>query len=158
MTMAMTTTPEIFSYLNFLLAFCPTDPSEKDLMRDLRQDRHRSRQAASTCKTLAPDMRKALQDGIDDGVKEFEFFKRTELDTRKVGTPALFGTREHLENNYLYRYAAAQARHLRQLGRGGDLSRLLRSTARRAARCGGQALCAHASPRTRCRRPTPSGR
>ena len=35
-------------------------------------------------------------------------FKRTELDTRKVGTPELFGTREHLKNNYLYRYAAAK--------------------------------------------------
>ena len=107
MTMAMTTTPEIFSYLNFLLAFCPTDPSEKDLMRSFAKIGIVAGKVFDL-KALAPDMRKALQDGIDDGVKEFEFFKRTELDTRKVGTPALFGTREHLKNNYLYRYAAAK--------------------------------------------------
>lgn len=106
-TMAMTTTPEIFSYLNFLLTYCPTEPSEKDLMRDFGKIGIGPGKLLNV-KTMAPDMRKALQDGIDDGVKEFEFFKRTELDTRKVGTPALFGTREHLENNYLYRYAAAR--------------------------------------------------
>jgi hypothetical protein len=107
MTMAMTTTPELFSYLNFLLTYCPTEPSEKDLMRDFAKIGIGPGKLFNV-KTLAPDMLKVLQDGIDDGVKEFEFFKRTELDTRKVGTPALFGTREHLKNNYLYRYAAAR--------------------------------------------------
>ena len=107
MTMAMTTTPEIFRYLNFLLAFCPTDPNEKDLMRTFAKIGIVPGKLFDA-RALVPDMRKALQDGIDDGVKEFEFFKRTQLDTRKVGTAALFGTREHLKNNYLYRYAAAR--------------------------------------------------
>jgi hypothetical protein len=107
MTMAMTTTPEIFSYLNFLLTFCPTDPSEKDLMRNFAKIGIVPGKTFNV-KALAPDMLKVLQGGIDDGVKEFEFFKRTELDTRKVGTPELFGTRERLKNNYLYRYAAAK--------------------------------------------------
>ena len=107
MTMAMTTTPEIFSYLNFLLTYCPAEPSEKDLLRDFAKIGIGPGKLLNV-KALAPDLLKAMQDGIDDGVKEFEFFKRTELDTRKVGTPALFGTREHLKNNYLYRYAAAR--------------------------------------------------
>ena len=103
----MTTTPEIFRYLNFLLTFCPTDPSEKDLMRSFAKIGIGAAKLFDE-KALPPELLKALQEGIADGVKAFEFFKRTELDTRKVGTPALFGTREHLKNNYLYRYAAAR--------------------------------------------------
>jgi len=103
----MTTTPAMFRYLNFLLSFCPTDPSEKDLMRNFGKIGIGAGRPFDA-KTLPPDLQKALQDGIDDGVRAFEVFKRTELDTRKVGTPALFGTREHLKNNYLYRYAAAE--------------------------------------------------
>ncbi len=59
-------------------------------------------------KTLSADKLKALQDGIADGEKAFEDFKRNEVDTRKVSTADMFGTREHLKNNYLYRYAAAK--------------------------------------------------
>lgn len=106
-TPRMTTTPEIFRYLNFLLAFCPTDPSEKDLMRSFAKIGIGPGKLFDE-KALPPELLKALQEGIADGVKAFEFFKRTELDTRKIGTPALFGTREHLKNNYLYRYAAAR--------------------------------------------------
>jgi hypothetical protein len=103
----MTTTPAIFRYLNLLLTFCPTDPSEKDLMRNFGKIGIGAGRPFDD-KALPPNLQKALQDGIDDGVRAFEVFKRTELDTRKVGTAALFGTREHLKNNYLYRYAAAK--------------------------------------------------
>lgn len=103
----MTTTPALFRYLNFLLAFAPTDPSETDLMARFAKigvgpglpfDENR----------LAPEMRQALQDGIADGMKEFADFKAAEIDTKKVHSSDFFGTRAYLKNNYLYRYAGAK--------------------------------------------------
>jgi hypothetical protein len=58
--------------------------------------------------TLTADVRNGLERGIADGVKRFRDFKRRKLDTRKITTASLFGTREHLENNYLHRYAGAR--------------------------------------------------
>jgi hypothetical protein len=37
---------------------------------------------------------------------EFDDFKRTQIDTGKVGSGDAFGTRAFLKNNYLYRMAA----------------------------------------------------
>lgn len=103
----MTTTPEIFRYLNFLLTFAPTHPSETELMARFAKIGIGAGKPFDE-KTLPQDMQKALADGIADGLKEFEEFKRTQVDTRKVSTADMFGTREHLKNNYLYRYAAAK--------------------------------------------------
>lgn len=103
----MTKTPAIFRYLNFLLTFCPPHPSETETLK--RFGAFGIAAGAPFDETaLAPDVRKAYEDGIADGAKEFEEFKRTKVDTRKVGTPDMFGTREHLKNNYLYRYTAAR--------------------------------------------------
>ncbi len=103
----MTTTPEVFRYLNFLLRFAPTDPSESDLMARFAKIGIGADKPFDVS-ALSPEMRKALGDGMADGVAEFEAFKRDQVDTRKVGTADMFGTREHLKNNYLYRYAAAR--------------------------------------------------
>lgn len=103
----MTQTPAMFRYLNFLLAFAPGHPSEKDLMTrfaGIGVGAGRPFDEAA----LAPDMRAALQGGIDDGVRAFEAFKAAEVDTHKVSTNDLFGTRDHLRNNYLYRYTGAK--------------------------------------------------
>ena len=43
-----------------------------------------------------------------DAWKAYDEFKRAELDTKKLTSGALFGTREHLKNNYMYRMAAAK--------------------------------------------------
>jgi hypothetical protein len=57
--------------------------------------------------TLAPDMKQALEQGMADAWKEFGDFKTTQIDTGKVTSGDVFGTREYLKNNYLYRMAAA---------------------------------------------------
>ena len=103
----MTQTPAIFRYMNLLLTFCPAHPTETAVL-----ERFASIGVGAGLPfdetAFAPEVKKAYEDGIADGVKEYEEFKRTQIDTRKIGTPDLFGTREHLDNNYLYRYAAAR--------------------------------------------------
>lgn len=54
-----------------------------------------------------PEQRKALEDGIADAKAEFAAFKKDKLDTQQVAVGDLFGNRDHLNNNYLYRYAGA---------------------------------------------------
>lgn len=102
----MTATPALFRYLDFLLTFAPTHPSETALMQrfariDVGPGLHFDE------RKLSVEQFKALQDGIADGQAEFTRFKKAQVDTRKVDSGALFGTREHLKNNYLYRYAGA---------------------------------------------------
>lgn len=56
---------------------------------------------------LSPTEKKAISQGIADAWKSAKDFKANEIDTGKVNSGDLFGTREHLKNNYLYRMAAA---------------------------------------------------
>jgi len=49
----------------------------------------------------------AIKDGIADAWQEFTQFKKDKLDTGEVTSGEIFGTREFLKNNYLYRMAAA---------------------------------------------------
>lgn len=55
---------------------------------------------------LSPDMRKAFADGIADAWASFEAGK-TLVQEGKVTSGDLFGQREHLDNNYLYRMLGA---------------------------------------------------
>lgn len=103
----MTQTPDMFRYLNFLLEFAPTDPSEKDLMARFARAGIGAGKPFDE-KSLSPETLKAMQDGIADGISQYDEFKRTRVDTRKISTAEMFGTREHLKNNYLYRYAGAK--------------------------------------------------
>jgi len=103
----MTQTPAIFRYLNFLLAFAPTDPNETDLKSRFARINVGAGLPFDEA-TLPPDMLKAMEDGIADGVKEFDAFKKTKIDTHEVSSGDLFGTRDFLKNNYLYRYAGAK--------------------------------------------------
>lgn len=57
---------------------------------------------------LSPAMRKALLDGIDDANKELANFTATQINTDKVSSADLFGTREQLKGNALYRFAGAK--------------------------------------------------
>jgi hypothetical protein len=96
-----------FEVLNFVLGFCPTVPSEQALMaRFARLNVGPGRRFDA--EKLSPELRQAVSDGMADAWKELAEFKKTKLDTRQVTSSDLFGTREHLRNNYLYRMAAAK--------------------------------------------------
>jgi hypothetical protein len=100
------TSLQFFNLLNFLLTLCPTVPSETALM-----DRF-AKIGIGAGKTLdlnalAPDVKQALEQGVADAWKEYADFKSKDIDTGKVTSGDLFGTRDYLGNNYLYRMAAA---------------------------------------------------
>jgi len=97
---------EFFNVLNFILAFCPTVPSETELMARF------ARIGVGAGKTFdasafSPEITQAIQSGMADAWNEFNTFKSTEIDTGKVTSGDMFGTREYLKNNYLYRMTAA---------------------------------------------------
>ena len=100
------TSLEFFNILNFVLQFCPTDPSEKDLMARFAQIGIGGRKKFDAAR-LSPELKQALADGMADAWKQFEEFWKTSIASGKVTSGDLFGTREFLKNNYLYRFAGA---------------------------------------------------
>ena len=105
-TASMTDSPELFRYLNFMLAFAPAQDSEKDLLARFARIGIVAGQPFDL-KALSVEQRKALDDGISDAKAEFAAFKKDQVDTHQVVSGDFFGTRDHLNNNYLYRYAGA---------------------------------------------------
>lgn len=97
---------QIFSVLNFVLTFCPTVPSETELMARFAKIGVGAGKPFDVA-ALSPELKQALADGVADAWKEFNTFKSTEIDTGKITSGQLFGTRDYLKNNYLYRMAAA---------------------------------------------------
>jgi hypothetical protein len=95
-----------FEVLDFLLQFCPIHPTEKDLRARFarlgigagaRFDPH----------ALSPEIRQAVEAGMADGWQTYEAFKKRDIDTGKVASGDMFGTRERLKNDYLRRMAGA---------------------------------------------------
>jgi hypothetical protein len=97
--------PEFFNILSFVLQFCPTNPSETELMARF------ARIGVGAGKTLelgklSPELKNAVEQGMADAWVEFANLKKR-MDAGEVNAGELFGTREYLKNNYLYRMAAA---------------------------------------------------
>ena len=105
-TATMTEGPQLFRYLNFMLAFAQPQDSEKDLMARFAKIGI-APGAPFKAHQLTAEQRKALEDGIADGRAEFAAFKKDKIDTHQVSSGDLFGSRDRLKNNYLYRYAGA---------------------------------------------------
>jgi len=102
---AQKTSLEFFNIMNFVLQFCPTHPSEKDLMARF------ARIGVGVGKTfdagkLSPELKAAIEAGMADAWQAFAEVKH-QMDEGKVTSGDTFGTREHLKNNYLYRMLAA---------------------------------------------------
>jgi hypothetical protein len=102
----MSDSPALFRYLDFMLGFAQPVASEKALFERFKKigvgpgqsfDEH----------TLKAEQLAALQRGIEAGKAEFTTFKKAKVDTHQVTSGDFFGTREHLKNNYLYRYVGA---------------------------------------------------
>lgn len=96
---------KVFSQLNFALQFCPTHPSEKELMARF------SKLNIGAGKTFditsfSPEVQKAIGEGIKDAWGDFMGVKKL-ADEGKVGSADAFGSREFLKNNYLYRMVGA---------------------------------------------------
>lgn len=99
------TSLEVFNLLSFALQFCPTHPSEKELMARF------ARIGVGAGKTidvagLTPELKKAYADGIAAAWQEFGGMLK-DVEAGKISSGEIFGTREFLKNNYLHRMGAA---------------------------------------------------
>jgi hypothetical protein len=102
---AQKTSPQFFNILNFALTFCPTHPSEQELMARFARIGVGAGRTFDASK-LSPEMRKAIEDGMADAWGDFAGLEK-QFAAGKVTSGDVFGTREYLKNNYLYRMAAA---------------------------------------------------
>jgi len=95
-----------FDQLNAVLAWCPVDPSEVELRERFARI---GVEAGATFDpdALSPEMRAAIEAGIADAWAAFDSLNTNAIATGDVASGDMFGTREFLQNNYLYRMAAA---------------------------------------------------
>ena len=96
------TSPEVFQVLNFLLQFCPTHSSEKELMARFGTIGIGAGKTFDARK-FSPEVKEAIEGGIADAWADFTHLHNT----GEVTSGDVFGTREHLKNNYLFRMGAA---------------------------------------------------
>ena len=99
------TSLEFFNILNFVLKFCPTDPSETELMARFAKLGIGGGKTMDVSK-LSPDMKKAIEEGVTEAWAAFGGLEK-EVAAGKVTSGDVFGTRANLKNNYLYRMGAA---------------------------------------------------
>ena len=100
-----TSSLEFFSILNFLLQFCPLVPSEVELRSRFAKIGVGAEQGFAA-DALSPEVKEAIAQGMADAWAEFAALKK-QVDAGQVTSGDVFGTREYLQNNYLYRMAAA---------------------------------------------------
>lgn len=96
---------EVFNLLNFILQFCPTDPSETDLMARFAKIGIGGGKKMDFA-GMTPEQRGAYEGGIADAWKDYQGIM-AEISAGKITSGDLFGTRDYLKNNYLLRMAAA---------------------------------------------------
>lgn len=96
---------QFFNILNFVLQFCPTDPSETELMTRFARIGVGAGKTIDASK-LSPEMKAAIEQGVKDAWVDFGGLAKL-FDAGKVKSGDVFGTREYLKNNYLYRMGAA---------------------------------------------------
>jgi hypothetical protein len=99
------TSPEFFNILNFILQFCPTNPSEKELMARFAKLNIGAGKNFDVAK-LSPEMKNAVEAGMAD-VWEALAEAKKQVDAGQVTAGDFLGTREYLNNNYMYRMLAA---------------------------------------------------
>lgn len=96
---------EFFNILNFVLQFCPTHPSEKDLRARFAKLGITGEPDFDVSK-LSEETKASLKLGIADAWEDYAGVNK-QLEAGTVTSGNIFGTREHLKNNYLYRMLAA---------------------------------------------------
>jgi hypothetical protein len=97
--------PKVFDQLNYLLQFCPTHPSEEDVMKRFAKLGIGAGQDFNW-DDFSPEIQKAIEQGIADAWEDFAALKE-QAEAGEISSAEIFGTREHLNNNYSYRMAAA---------------------------------------------------
>ncbi|MFN0054455.1 MAG: DUF1254 domain-containing protein [Planctomycetales bacterium] len=99
------TSLDFFKVLNFVLQFCPTHPSERELMSRFAKI-HVGGDKVFDASQFKPEIRHAIEEGMADAWQALDG-ARKEMDTGRITSGDAFGTRDYLKNNYLYRMLAA---------------------------------------------------
>jgi len=98
--------PAIFPVVNFLFQFCPPNPSEKELLARFAKLNIGPGQTFDFTK-FSPEIQQAINDGIKDSADDLgAVMKKVNAD--EVSSGDMFGTRDFLKDNYLYRYVGAK--------------------------------------------------
>jgi hypothetical protein len=103
----MTEKPELFGYLNFLLQFCPTHPSESELLTRFAKLGIGSGKSFNA-ERLSSEVKKAVEAAIANVWKEDFAGAMARVNDGELTSGDLFGTRTFLKNNYLYRFVGAK--------------------------------------------------
>src|SRR5712672_740088 len=85
------TSPEFFNILNFVLQFCPTNPSETELMARFAKIGVGAGKTFDASK-LSPEMKTAIEQGMADAWVAFADLKK-DFEEGKLGSGDVFGTR-----------------------------------------------------------------
>ncbi|MGJ7517951.1 DUF1254 domain-containing protein [Pseudomonas baetica] len=93
-----------FKQLNFVLGFCPTHPSESDLMKTFAKLNIGPGQTFDE-QAWPEDIREAIKAGIADAWQDFDALGQ-QVARGEVSTSRFLGSREFLGSNYLYRMRA----------------------------------------------------
>ncbi len=102
---AQKTSLEFFDLMNFGLQFAPTHPSETELMARFARIGVGANETLDAS-ALSPEVKTAIEDGIADAWGAFADVK-AQVNAGEITSGDMFGTRDYLNNNYVYRMTAA---------------------------------------------------
>ncbi len=97
--------PQFFAILNFALQFCPTHPSEKELMERFARINVGAGKTFDV-NAFSPEVKAAIEQGISDAWADVANLRKR-IDSGEVKAGDMFGTRDYLKNNYLFRMVGA---------------------------------------------------
>ena len=100
------TSLRFFDLLDFQLQYAPTLPTETDVRARIASI-GLTGDGTFNSEKLTPELQDAFTSGMADAWAEFATFKKDNIDTGEVKSGQLFGTKEQLNGNYLYRMAGA---------------------------------------------------
>jgi hypothetical protein len=96
------TSLQFFNLVNFVLKYCPTDSTEVELMKRFAKINVGGGLTFDSTQ-FTPEIKTAIEQGRADAWQDFAGGVK-ELEDGKVTSGELFGTREYMKNNYLYRW------------------------------------------------------
>ncbi|WP_417735937.1 DUF1254 domain-containing protein [Rosistilla oblonga] len=98
------TSLEFFNVLNFVLGYCPVDPTEVELRKRFIKIGIEGGKSFDPAK-LSPELKTAIEQGRADAWEAYAGDAKL-LEAGKITPGDCFGTREYLKNNFLYRWLA----------------------------------------------------
>ena len=96
----------MFPLVNFLFQFCPPNPSEKDLLARFARLNIGPGQTFDFSK-FSPEIQQAIKDGIKDSDADVAAVVK-KINADEISSGDMFGARDFLKDNYLYRYVGAK--------------------------------------------------